>query len=392
MSWPQPLRALLIPSLLATACGIGSDAADLSALATDASAADGSEMLAIDGGLMADLHVSGPTFVYVSGGSTQLSRYTFDLSTGQLTPMGVTTVAANSSFLAIDPLHRHLYAVNDPNQVSAYSINGTTGALSALNAVSSGGSGPAHLSLDRTFAWLLVSNYGSGDIEVLPVLADGSLGAASDGRNAGIKAHQILTDSTNQFAFVPCLGSDYIAQYAFDPALGKLNPNTPPSVATAAAAGPRHLALHPNGAYAYSIQETDSTMTAYRLDSSTGQLTALQTLSTLPAGFSGTNTGAEVWVHPSGKFLYGSNRGDDSIVEYGLDVAGKMTLVGHTKTGGMRPRDFAIDPSGRWLLVVNQSSNNLVELSIDTASGSLTQVGTPTTVPAGPTFVGFATF
>jgi 6-phosphogluconolactonase len=329
----------------------------------------------------------------VSGGSTQLTRFTFDLQNGQLSAPTSTTVPAGSSYLAIDAAHRHLYAVDEnTSHVGAYTLDPATGAPTAVNTAASGGTGPAHLSVDQTGAWVLVSNYGSGDVEVLPVQSSGGVGPATDQRHAGLKAHQIVPDAANHFVFVPCLGSDYIAQYVFDAVQGKLTPNTVATVGTATGAGPRHLAFHPSGKVAYSIQETVSTMTAYSYDAQAGQLTSMQTLSTLPTGFTGTNTGAEVWVHPSGRFLYGSNRGDDSIVEYALDAAGKMSLVGHTKTGGQQPRNFTIDSTGRWLLVANQSSNTVVEFSVDTSTGMLTQVGAPIVVPAGPTFVGTVTF
>jgi 6-phosphogluconolactonase len=283
---------------------------------------------------------------------------------------GVTTTPAGTSpsFLAVDPARRRLYTVDEAtSMVLAFSIAPATGALTKLNEVSSGGSGPAHLSVDATGAWVLVANYGDGKVAVLPVTG-GGLGTATDIQTAGANAHQIIVDSGDQHAWVPCKGADYIALYDFDAAHGTLSANTTPHITLPSGSGPRHLALHPTQPFAYLINENNSTMTAFSV-AATGVLTSMQTLSTLPAGFSGTNTGAEVQLHPSGTVLYGSNRGHDSIVRYAIGGDGKLTLLDDTPTGGMTPRHFSLDATQ--LVVANQDSSTITRFTLD-AAGALT--------------------
>jgi 6-phosphogluconolactonase len=275
-------------------------------------------------------------------------------------------------------------------QVEAFAIDAASGAPTHLDDVSSGGNGPAHVSIDATGAWVLAANYGDGTVAVLPVAADGSLGAATATRTAGANAHEIVAVAADRFVLVPCLGADYVAQYTFDAQKGTLAPNAVPTWNAPAGTGPRHLAMHPSGAFAYVIGETASTMTALAFDAQLGRLTSLQTLSTRAAGVTGTNTGAAVAVHPSGKFLYGSNRGDDNIALFSIDASGHLTLVGHTPSGGQTPRDFTIDPTGAYLLVANQGSNNVVVFAIDAQTGALTPIGTPVSAPM-PSFVGVVT-
>ncbi len=286
--------------------------------------------------------------------------------------------------------HTHLYAVNEQTagQVASFAIDQASGALTHLNDVSSGGNGPAHVSVDHSGKWVMAANYGDGTIGVWPVQPDGSLGAPSDTRAAGANAHQIVASLSNLVVFVPCLGAGYVAQFTFDASSGKLTPNPVPHVTTPAGAGPRHLAFHPNGTIAYLIAETNSTISAYHLDGA-GQLTSMQTVSTLPPVFTGTNTAAEIWVHPSGKFLYGSNRGDDSIAIFTLDAAGMMTAKAFPKSGGQNPRDFTLDPTGQWLLVANQGSGSLDVFRIDATTGLLTPSGSVTV--SMPSFVGVVT-
>ncbi len=326
-----------------------------------------------------------PPTVFVGSGNGDLTVYSLDPA-GALTLRGTASGGSNPSYLAIDGARRRLYAVNEnyPNGMVAAFDLAPDGGLTALNQVSSQGSGPAHLSVDPSGRWVLVANYGSGTAAVLPV-TDAGLGSAVDTESPGQNAHQILTDSSGTHAFVPCLGSDLIAQFDFAPATGQLTAHAPASVATAPGAGPRHLALHPGGRFAYLIAETASTMTAYALDA--GTLSPLQTLSTLPAGFTGSNTGAHVRVHPNGRFVYGSNRGHDSIVVFALAADGTMTLVGHTLTGGTTPRDFTLTEDGRFLLVANQTSGDVHVFAVDADAGTLSAAGAPVTVNA-PAFVG----
>jgi 6-phosphogluconolactonase len=290
----------------------------------------------------------------------------------------------------VDGAGKHLYAVDEasPGRVGAYAVDAATGALTFLGAVASGGDGPPYVSASLP-GWVLVANYTSGTVAVLPAGADGSLGAATDAQSPGALAHMIVPDPSGRFAFVPCKGSDYVAQYVFDANRGKLAPNAVPRVATANGAGPRHLEFHPNGTVAYLINESDSTMTALTFDAIAGTLTPIQTAATTPPGFTGTNTGAEVHVHPSGKWLFGSNRGDDSIVVFALDASGTMSAHGFTKTGGKTPRDFAVDPTGAFLYAANQDSGTVVTFRFDVNTGTLTPTGNTVTVAAA-SFVGVA--
>jgi 6-phosphogluconolactonase len=279
---------------------------------------------------------------------------------------------------------------NATGRVGAYSIDATTGALTFQNAVSSGGNGPPFVGLDHSGKWALVANYGNGTVSVLPVLADGSLGAPVQTLSAGANAHMIAPDPSNHFVFVPCLGADYVAQYIFDATTGMLTPNATPHVAAATGAGPRHIAFHPTLHVAYVVDETASTVTSYAFDPTAGTLSPKQTLSTLPGGFTGTNTAAEIHVHPSGQWLLASNRGADDVVVVALDAAGAMTFHGATPSGGTTPRDFALDPTGTLVYVANQGSGNVVPFRFDASSGSLTAVSGAAVMVPSASFVGFA--
>jgi 6-phosphogluconolactonase len=336
---------------------------------------------------------AGPLYAYASGYGANISIFTVDPTTGALTlKASPSATVASPSFLAVNRASTNLYAVSEVavGRVAAYTIDAKTGGITYLNDVSSKGNGPAHVWVDATSKWVLTANYGDGFVAVLPVQAGGRLGEATDSQLVGTNAHMIVADPTNKFVYVPCKGADYIAQFTFDAVAGKLVPNTAvPKVKTKAGAGPRHIAFHPNGKLAYLINESNSTMTGYALDGTTGVLTEIETLSTLPAGgFAGVNTGAEVWVHPSGKFVYGSNRGHDSIVVFAIDpVTGKMTLKGHTKTTGTMPRDFTLDPKGTFLYAANQGSGTIVPFKIDPAQGTLGAPGASVGVTQA-TFVG----
>ncbi|HEX3345917.1 MAG TPA: lactonase family protein, partial [Polyangiaceae bacterium] len=327
--------------------GRSADAGDASA-----SLSDGPTASPEGGGLDAPAESSAPArlVAYASGYAPDITQYTVDPQTGALgAPSSMLAAFGTApSFLAVDAEARHLYAVDEstPGQVGAYAIDPSTGALTFQNAVASGGDGPPYVGVDGP--WVFVANYTSGTVAVLPVKSDGSLGTAVDTESPGMLAHMIVADPTGHFVFVPCKGSDYVAQYRFDAATGKLTPNAVPTMPTAKGAGPRHLAFHPSGSVAYLIDETASTMSRLALDVAHGTLSIVQTVSTLPVGFTGTNTAAEVHVHLSGRWLFGSNRGDDSIVVFAVDPGtGKLTHKGHTKTGGAHPRDFTLDPTGR---------------------------------------------
>jgi 6-phosphogluconolactonase len=336
-----------------------------------------------------------PTYyVYVSGYSPQIARFVLNVATGALTAQGTTPATGSPSFLAVDPARRHLYAVDETNsKVEAYAIDAATGALTHVGSdAASGGSGPAHLSVDGSGKWVLVANYGDGATAVLPIASDGSVGAAvTTNKDCSAEAHHFVTDASNQHAFVECLHDNKTLQYTFNAATGALTSNPP--LATGEQF-PRHLALRPGDAFAYVIEETDSMMDALALDGA-GHLTLLQRLSTLPVGSTQTATGAEVQAHPSGRFLYGSNRytaadgitpTGGSIVAYSLGSDGKLTLLGHTATG-KTPRHFSLDPGGRWLLVADQNDNDVRVFAVDATSGMLSAVGTPVSAPS-PSFVG----
>ncbi|MFA0783123.1 MAG: hypothetical protein YYHSYBAR_001514 [Candidatus Fervidibacter sacchari] len=334
---------------------------------------------------------------YTGRGSKGIYAFEFNLQTGEASQPRLVAETPNPSFLAIHPSLRFLYAVNEiwggnkEGTVSAFVIQ-PDGGLQFLNQQPSKGVGPCHLTVDKTGKFVLVANYGSGSVAVLPILPDGRLGEATcaiqhEGksvnpqRQEGPHAHSVNLDPANKFAIVADLGIDKLLVYQFDAAKGTLKPNDPPFVATAPGAGPRHVAFHPNGKFVYAINELNSTVTAYRYDAVKGTLTEIQTVSTLPQGFTGTNTTAEVQVHPSGRFLYGSNRGHDSIAIFAIDGEGKLTFVGHQPTQGKTPRNFGIDSTGTYLLAANQDSDNLVVFRIDPQTGKLEPTGLTLEIP-----------
>jgi 6-phosphogluconolactonase len=321
---------------------------------------------------------------YVAGGP-EIAWYDVDRTTGALTAIAsIPAFVDGASFLAVHDTA--LYAVAG-DRVGAYARDPATGTLTFVNDVPSGGAGPTHVSVDATGRTVFVANYSAGTIGVFAI-DGGGIGTATQVLAPGANAHLIAADPSNKFVFVPCLGSDHVAQYDFDAASRTLTANAIPTLSTANGAGPRHLAFTPDGAFAYLINEQNSTLSALALDASTGQLSELQTVSTRAVGASGSNTTAEVLVHPSGKFVYGSNRGDDNIVVFAIDAAtGRLTLVDHTSTQGMTPRNFGIDPTGAFLYAANQSSNNVVPFAIDAATGTLTPTATPITATT-PQFVG----
>jgi 6-phosphogluconolactonase len=323
---------------------------------------------------------------YVSGGD-DIAWYDVDKATGALSP--VSSIAAfrtGANFLAVHG--NYLYAVTSGNRVGAYSIDPATASLTFINDVASGGTGPAHVSVDRTGKFVLVANYTSGHVAVYPVQASGGLGTALQPIVAGAMAHQIVTDPSNKFVVVPCLGDDKVAQYTFNSSTGALMTNTVPQLDTANGAGPRHIAFAPDGTHAYLINEVNSTLSALAWDGTTGRLSELQTVSSRASGATGTNTCAEVVVHPNGKFVYGSNRGDNNIAVFAIDGStGMLTLVEHESTQGMTPRNFTIDPTGTLLYAANQNSNTVVPFKIDPATGKLSPTASPIAVPT-PQFVG----
>jgi len=338
---------------------------------------------------------------YTKSKSRGIYSLRMDLATGSLTPPELAAEAKNPSFLAVHPTGRFLYAVAENwgtggaevGSIAAYAIS-PEGRLSPLNRQPSGGRGPCHLTVDREGRNVLVANYGSGQVAVLPVGADGRLTEPSSviqhagrgpdpKRQEGPHAHSINLDPAGRFAFACDLGLDKVMVYRFDSAGGRLAPHDPPAACVAPGAGPRHLSFHPSGRFAYVINEMASTVTAFAYDAEGGALRELQTVPALPAGWRGQNTTAEVRVHPSGRFLYGSNRGHDSIAVFTIDArTGRLAAAGHQPTLGREPRHFAIDPAGVWLLAANQNSDSLVVFRIDPETGGLMPTGIAVEVPS----------
>jgi 6-phosphogluconolactonase len=330
---------------------------------------------------------------YTGPNNRGISLFDFNAATGQLSSAGLAAETVNPSFVTIHPSRRFLYAVNETGDVragkngsvSAFAIDAASGKLTLLNQQDSGGASPCYAAVDATGRCLLVANYSSGTVAAYPIADDGRLGpiaariqhggkGPNPRRQEGPHAHWIDVDPTNHFAIAVDLGIDRLMLYRLNPAAATLQPNTPPSVQLTPGSGPRHLAFHPNGRWAYVITELASTMTAMSCDAQTGTFKELQTLPTLPPTFTGRSTAAGIQVHPSGRFLYGSNRGDDSIVIFSIDQStGLLTLVAHQPTAGKTPRHFAIDPTGHHLIVANQDSHSLTVFSIDPATGKLTQ-------------------
>ena len=352
--------------------------------------------LAVAGIISAQATPATKDFVYIGTytehGSEGIYVCEFDPATGRLTSPVVAAKSTQPSFLAVAPGKEFLYAVNETDQfngqpaggVSAFSMDSSTGKLKLLNEVSSRGPGPAHIALDRTGRFTLVANYGGGSVAVLPLSADGKIGestafvqhkgsSVNHERQEGPHAHAIAMSSDNRFAVVADLGLDQLLVYPFDASRGTLG--QPHIVKTDPGAGPRHLTFSNGGNFVYVINEMASTVTVYSYDARDGAMAPLQTVSSLPANFGGKNTAAEIVLHPSGRFLYASNRGDDnSIAVFAVNPSkGTLAHIENVATGGKTPRNFAIDPSGEWLLAANQDSNTVVTFRINRGSGHLTR-------------------
>ncbi len=338
---------------------------------------------------------------YTDGGNRGIHRFDFDPASGDATAPVLAAESENPSFLALHPDGRVLYAVNEVDSfggeraggVSAFAIEPATGDLRPIGRQSSGGADPCHLAIDPTGRNVLVANYGSGSVAVLPLDAEGRPRPASairlhagtgpdKARQGGPHAHAVLLDPGGRFLLSADLGADRIFIDRFDAAAGRLKADEPEAVRLDAGSGPRHLAWHPSGKYLYAINELRSTVTTFRYDAVCGALEPLQTITTLPAGFAGKNKAAELAASADGRFLYGSNRGDDSLALFTIDAGtGRLAASGHVSTGGRTPRHFAIDPSGRWLLVANQDSDSIVTFRLDGPTGRPTRVGASLPIP-----------
>jgi 6-phosphogluconolactonase len=339
---------------------------------------------------------------YTSGASEGIYLYRLDLADGSLKHAGTTAGVVNPSYLTLDPGRRFLYAVNEVEEfggaasgaVSAFAVDRRTGALSFLNQRASKGGAPCYVKVAATGRFVLVANYVGGNVAVLPVQADGGLGEAVDveqhegsgpdrERQEAAHAHFITLDRENRFAYSCDLGTDKVMVYRFDRRTGHLSPNAPPSFSTKPGAGPRHLAFHPRGRFVYVLNELDSTVTALAHDPARGTLRELQTLSALPKGFAGANTGADIHATPDGRFLYSSNRGHDSLACFAVNArTGALRPAGHTPTEGKTPRNFVIDPTGRFVLVANQKSDTVVTFRLDSRTGALRPTGQTARVPS----------
>jgi 6-phosphogluconolactonase len=331
--------------------------------------------------------------------SKGIYAYRFDPDTAELTSIGLAAETTNPSFLAVHPNHQFLYAVNETSNykgqksgaVSAFAIDRATGKLTLLNQVASKGADPCYISVDKTGKYVLVANYTGGSVAVFPVLPDGQLGEATaflqhsghgadPERQEGPHAHSIDLSADNRFAIVDDLGLDETLVYKFDDKNGSLALNDPLIYTTLAkadpGAGPRHFVFSPNGKFGYVINEVQSSVSVFSYGSTEGVLRRVQTISALPEGFSGHKEAAEIQVHPSGKFLYASNRGHDSIAVFAIDPdKGTLTLIEYAPTKGQTPRSFEIAPGGSLLFAENEKSNNIVVFSIDAKTGRLTPTG-----------------
>ena len=338
---------------------------------------------------------------YTTGKSEGIYLYRLRLSSGELKHVATAKGVVNPSFLALSPNRRYLYAVNEVGDfegkksgaVSAFAVDQRTGELRLLNQQASLGADPCYVDVDAVGRFVLIANYTGGNVTVFPVQRDGSLGGATDMKQArgssvnrerqeGPHAHCILLEPTNRFAYSCDLGTDKIMIFRFDARNGKLLPNEPPWVQTKPGAGPRHLAFSPSGKYVFVLNELHSTVTGFTRDPEKGSLKELQTLTTLPKDFTGTNTSADIHVSSDGRFLYCSNRGHDSIAIFAIDRRGGLRTVGHESTRGLTPRNFAIDPTGAFLLVANQKSDNIVAFRIDQRTGGLSFTGQKVEVPS----------
>jgi 6-phosphogluconolactonase len=333
----------------------------------------------------------------------------FDTATGKLGALRVAAETENPSYLALHPKRPLLYAVNEIDNyegqkagaVTAFAIDPATGDLRILSRASSRGASPCHLVVDGSGSHVLVANYGGGSVASLPIRADGGVEAASSfvqhagtvadpKRQKGPHGHMIETDKANRFALAADLGLDQILVYRFDAKSGALTPAQPPYASVAPRSGPRHFAFSPDGSDVYVLNEINVTVTAFKYKD--GRLTEYQTVPAMPGGAEPTpeDSGAEIAVHPSGRFVYTSQRGPDDIAVFARDGAtGRLTLVEHVASGGKTPRGFGIDPTGRWMIVGNQRSDSLGVFAIDPKTGRLTPTGQTAEVgaPVSVTFL-----
>ncbi len=338
---------------------------------------------------------------YTVAPSKGIYAFRFNDRTGALTAIGLAAETVNPSFLAASPDKRFVFTVNETasygggraGSVTSFAVNAARGSLTQLSVASSRGADPCHLAVDRTGRFLAIANYSAGNVAVLRIGADGRLGASTSvqahrgsgpntARQAGPYAHAVLFSADNRFLLAADLGIDRLLVYRFEEKTGVITPHDPPDARLAPGAGPRHLAWHPGGRLAFSIDELASTITTFSWDASRGALNTGVTVRTLPADFTGASFTAEIEMHPSGRFVYGSNRGHDSIAVFAVGAAGALALVEIESTRGRTPRSFTIDRTGRWLLAANQESGTIAVFQINQETGALVPVGEPAEVPS----------
>jgi 6-phosphogluconolactonase len=338
---------------------------------------------------------------YTEKGSEGIYVYDFNSASGSLSKLHTVKGVVQPSYLAINKSRTYLYAVNElveyegkkSGSVSSFAIDQRTGDLTLLNKQPSMGDAPCHISVSNNEKFVLVANYLGGNVSVYLVESGGKLGSyvelvqhAGSGPNKARQesphAHSISLDHRNRFAVAADLGIDKVLIYKFDAKTGKLTSNpAQPFFQTKGGSGPRHFAFHQNGRSAFVINELASSITAFSFDENMGALTELQTISTLPEGYSGSNTCADIRISPNGRFLYGSNRGHDSLASYQIDTrSGRLGFIEHTSTGGKTPRNFTIAPNGKFLLAANQNSDSIVVFKIDEKTGKLMQTENRATV------------
>lgn len=351
----------------------------------------------------ATTHADEP-LIYVSafaaGEKGAIHAFRFDSETGALKPQHQTTDVQHPFFLVISPDGRFLYSIDtdkfggtEDEFVAAYSIEKSTGKLTRLNRQSAKGSASCYLDIDSSGKTVVLANYSSGSVAALPVREDGSLGEAASfvqhegssvdpRRQKAPYAHSIVISPDNRFALAADLGIDKVLTYRLDAANSKLTVNeTQPSVSVDPGSGPRHLTFHPNGKSVYLINELKNTVTYFSYESASGKLKSQQTISTLPADFDGVTHTADLKITPDGKFLYGTNRGHDSIAAYRIADDGMLSLIRIEPSLGKGPQNLLITPDGKWMLCANMPGNNVVVFRIDSKSGKLTATGDPVTVP-----------
>jgi len=350
-------------------------------------------------------NAKGEWFAYVGTYTRQNSKgiyaYRFRPSSGEVTEIGLAAETESPSFLAVHPNHQFVYSANEvanfegqkAGAISAFAIEASTGKLKFLNRVSSKGAGPCHVALDHTGKWLIAANYDGGSVALFPVHTDGTLGEASSfiqhsgsgansQRQSTPHAHYATVSPDNRFVLVADLGLDEFLIYNLDRNKGTLTPHDPPFAKVKPGSGPRHGAFRPDGKFFYGLNEIVPSVVAFRYNAAKGSLEELQTISTLPDDYTGNKSGAEIVAHPSGKFLYSSNRGHNTIAMFQIDAAkGTLTAGNRTPTEGRTPRNFAIDPTGNWLFAANQDTNNIALFRIDQKTGALTSSGKVIQVP-----------